>query len=235
MVRAGVMRVAALACLTLVAGCATGVQRLGSELPTSAGPARTPCEQRSWLVVAPTQTEYADVGDRDTHTRRDALGLYRVGENSPESIPGLSGELPDSPMLQRHEDVVRRYDDKRLIAAGLGGAGLVAMAIGTIVFVNAFQTTKTTSSTGAVSEQHHISSGAAAVGGVLVGVGFGLGIGGLVVNPSQAEAARATALRYTFLPPDDNLDKVKKMVGQHNAQVKQRCEKSVTPTHPATP
>ncbi len=220
------MRVAALACLTLVAGCATGVQRLGSEVPTSAGPARTPCEERSWLVVAPTQTEFADVGDHDTRTRRDGLGLYRVGQNNPESIPGLQGELPDSPMLQRHQTAVNQYDSKRLLAAGLGGAGLVAIAVGTIVFINAFQTTKTTSSTGAVSEKQHISAGTAAVGGVLVGVGFGLGIGGLVINPDQAERARATSLRYTFLPPDDNLDEVKKMVGTHNEQIKQQCEKT---------
>ena len=229
------MRAVALACLTLVAGCATGVQRLGSEVPTSAGPARTPCEQRSWLVVAPTRTEYADVGDRDTHTRRDALGLYRVGENSPESIPGLSGELPASPMLERHAAVVRHYDNKRWIAAGLGAAGLAAIAVGTIVFINSFETTRTPNPNGGTTEQHHINSGTAALGGVLVGVGFGFGIGGLVVNPDQTEAARATALRYTFLPPDDNLDEVKKMVGQHNEQIKQSCEKPVTPTHPPPP
>lgn len=229
------MRAAALACLTLVAGCANGVQRLGSEVPTSAGPARTPCEQRSWLVVAPTRTRYADVGDRDAHVRSDGLGLYRVGQKSPESIPGLSGELPASPMLQRHQDVVRRYDTKRLVAAGLGAAGLVAIAVGTIVFVNSFETTRTTDAAGNVTEHHHTASGRAALGGVLVGVGFALGIGGLVESPDQAERARATALRYTFLSPDDNLDEVKRMVGQHNEKVKRRCEKPVARAHPPPP
>jgi len=220
------MRAAAVLCLGLVVGCASSAQRLGSEVPTSAGPARTPCAQRSWLVVAPTRTEYADVGDRDTHTRKDGLGLYRVGQSSPESIPGLASELPASAMLERHANAVHHFDNKRLVAAGLGAAGLVAIAVGTVLFVNAFETTKTTSSTGAVSEQQHVSSSRAALGGVLVGVGFGLGIGGLVVNPGQAERARADSLRYTFLPPDDSPDDVKSMVSQHNEQVKQRCERT---------
>lgn len=214
------------ACLALLTGCASSVQRLGSEVPTSAGPARTPCEQRSWLVVAPTQTDYAEPGDRGTHTRKDALALYRVGQKSPESIPGLEGELPASPMLERHARAVHHFNNKRLVAAGLGGAGLVAIAVGTVLFVNAFETTQTRSSTGAISEKHQISSGRAALGGVLVGVGFGLGIGGLVVNPGQTERARADALGYTFLPPDDDLDEVKHMVGQHNEEVRQRCKRA---------
>ncbi len=219
------MRAVAATCLLLVAGCASGAQRLGSEVPTSAGPARTPCEQRSWLVVARTRTEYADVGDNDVHTRNDGLGLYRVGQSSPESIPGLSGELPASPMLSRHKQAVHHFDNKRLVAAGLGVAGLAAIAVGTIVFINAFETTKSTSASGAVSEQHHIASGRAALGGVLVGVGFGFGIAGLVVNPDQTERARADSLRYAFLPPDDKPGEVKRMVAQHNEQVKQRCKR----------
>lgn len=223
------MRAAFAACLTLVVGCASSVQRLGSEVPTSAGQARTPCEQQSWLVVAPTRTRYAETGDRDTRQRDDGLGLYRVGQNDPESIPSLSSELPASPMLQRHSDEVRHYDHKRLLAGGLGAAGLIAIAVGTVVFVNSFETTRTTNASGGVDEQHHVASGRAALGGILVGVGFGLGIGGLIVNPDQAERARADSLRYTFLPPDDNLDQVKQMVGHHNEQVKQRCERAPAP------
>ncbi len=227
------MRGVVLAFALLLAGCATSVQRLDGEVKTAAGPARTPCETRTWLVVAPTRTEFAERGTKTTSKRDDALGLYRVGAPFPESIPALATELPPSPMVERHTTAVHDYDRQRLTAAILGGAGVAAIAIGTIVFINAFETTTTRNSAGALQEQHNLAGGRAALGGVLIGVGFGLGIGGIVASPSQADRARGDSARYTFLPPDDSRDDVTHLVDEHNEKVRNTC--SAGKPEPASP
>lgn len=205
--------VVALGALTVA--CSTSVQRLGgATVATPAGPARTPCERKSWLVMAPTRTEYADVGSSAPRTR-DGVALYRVGSSSPESVSDVERELGPSPMFSRHAALVKSTRTRGYIAAGLGTAALAAIAVGTIVFVNSFESTP--------GQGTHIVTGRAALGGVLAGVGFGLGIGGLVVNPSYADHARADSADYVFLPPDDDLGALKLRVTQHNQAARRRC------------
>jgi hypothetical protein len=202
--------------------CSASVQRLGGgEVATPAGPARTPCERKAWLVMAPTRTEFADVGARSTRTRNDGVALYRVGSSDPESVSNLDRELGASPMLARHAALVKSYRTRSYIAAGLGVAALTAIAVGTIVFIDSFESTP--------EQGKHLVSSRAAVGGVLVGVGFGFGIGGLVLNPSYADRARADSANYVFLPPDDDLDALKARVTSHNQAARQRC--AATPAH----
>jgi len=112
-------------------GCAASVSRLPGEVSVPPGPASGACESAEWLVLAPTRREEISESGRTSQPRDDGLGLYRVGERDPQSIPALAEELGPSPILDRHVAGVKRHDDKQLMAAGLGAAGLVALGIGT--------------------------------------------------------------------------------------------------------
>jgi hypothetical protein len=205
--------------LGFTAGCASTVTRLDGEFKTPAGPARTACEKNDWLVVAPTRAELQDSKGRPTDVRDDGVGIYRVGATKPESIPSLADELgSDSESFARHGNTVRPHDTKQLIASALGGAGLVAIAVGTVLFVTAFGNERRGS-----DQEQTIDSTQAVLGGVFVGVGFGLGIGGLSVNPGQAERSHAEAARYVFLPPEDSREEVTTTVGKYNQRVRERC------------
>jgi hypothetical protein len=213
-----------LSCFASALGCATTVARLDGEVTTSAGPAKNLCEQKSWLVIAPTRTETLAPGSKRPTTNDDGIGLYRVGASKPESIVDLGPDLGESPMITRHAQEVRRHDDKRVLAAGIGGAGIVALGIGTVLFVSSFETETTTRVDGTKEESQVINGGRAAAGGLVFALGVGLGIAGLAINPSQAERSHADAWRYAFRPPEDDTEAVKKMVDQHNVGVRERCE-----------
>lgn len=205
--------------LFLTAGCASTVARLDGEFKTPIGPARTDCEKKDWLVVAPTRAELSDEKGRRTAVRDDGFGLYQVGATKPESIPSLADELgSDSESFARHGSAVRPHDTKQILASSLGGAGLVAIAVGAILFVNAFGTERE-----GPEEEQTIDSTQAALGGVMVGVGFGLGIAGLSINPGQAERSRAEASRYVFLPPEDSREEITQTVGKYNQRIRERC------------
>jgi hypothetical protein len=204
----------------LLMGCATSVYRMEGEPITPGGVARTACESKDWLVIAPTRAEVVDKKKGVSHPE-EGLGLYRVGENSPESIPSID-DL-DSPGVEMKRDSVAPYQRRQVIAGGLGAAGLIAIAVGTIVFVNAFESKTVTTPMGAREENNSISGGRAALGGILVGAGFGLGIGGIVVNPSYADRTRVDATRYVFLDPPDSRGSVEPVVQSHNEGVRRRC------------
>lgn len=203
----------------LLAGCASTVTRLDGHFETPIGPARTDCETSDWLIVVPTRAELFDDRGRRAEQRDDGFGLYRIGQARPVSIPSLADELGSySPSFARHSSAVRPHQTKQLIAGSLGVAGLVALAVGTALFVSAFETEQQ----GAEQEQT-IDSTRALVGGVMVGAGFGLGIAGLAVNPGQAERSRAEADRYVFLPPADSQSEILRAVGQRNQRIRERC------------
>jgi len=213
------MRVLSVLSLCSVMGCASTVTRLDGEFQTPVGPARSACEKGDWLVLAPTRAELFDQKGRRTDVRDDGFGLYRVGATSPESVPSLADELGgDSGAFARHDDVVRPHDTKQLLAGTFGGAGLVAIAVGTVLFVNAFGTERVNG-----DEEQTIDSTQAAIGGITVGLGFGLGIAGLSINPGQAERSKADAARYVFLPPEDSRDEITGAVSAHNQRVRERC------------
>lgn len=206
-------------------GCASTVARLDGEYATPAGPPRSDCEKQGWLVLAPTRAEIFDDKGRRAALRDDGFGLYRIGGTEPESIPGAADELgPESPSFARHAEAVRPHDTKQLVAGSLGAAGVIAIAVGTIVFVSAFETERRGS-----EEEQQIDGAQAAVGGVLVGAGFGLGIAGLSVNPGQAERSRAAADRYVFLPPADSRAQLEGVVARHNQRVRERCNATPAP------
>lgn len=209
------------------AGCASTVSRLDGEFATPAGPARTNCEKRDWLVVAPTRAELFDAEGRAA-VRDDGFGLYQVGARNPESIPSFADELGGGfDSFDRHRDAVQPYDRKRVLAGSLGGAGLVALGIGTYLFVSSFS-----SDAGAENgfeEDQSVDTSRAVLGGVLVGVGFGLGIAGVAVSPDQAERSRAEAARYAFLPPDDSREAISGAVARRNQRIRERCGRAVAP------
>ncbi|HEY6077471.1 MAG TPA: hypothetical protein VIW29_01630 [Polyangiaceae bacterium] len=212
--------------ISLLSGCASTVHRMDGEFPTAAGVAKTDCEKQDWLVVSPTRAEFVDKHGVRSQTRDDGVGLYRVGASRPQSIPSLSDDMGGGPSFARHAEGVRNHDKKQVIAGGLGVAGAVAIAVGTILFVTAFDT----QSTGAGGDQEQtISGGQAAAGGLTVALGFGLGIAGISVNPGQAERSRAEASRYVYLPPEDPKADVLEMTGRYNQAVRDRCDKRPLP------
>lgn len=218
------MRFLCAAVLCVTTGCASTVSRLDGEFPTSMGPARSDCEKADWLVVAPTRAEFVTDHGRRAEKRDDGVALYRVGARRPESIPSLADDMGTySPTFERHSSAVRGYDNKQYIAASLGAAGIIAIGIGTALFISAFETKTSRNASGAPQEEHSVNGAAAAIGGGLVGIGFGLGIGGIAVNPGQAERSRAESARYVFLPPEDKREDVVNMTAKYNQMIRERC------------
>lgn len=215
----------ALVLLTFGSGCATTVHRLDGEFPTPAGVAKSECEKQDWLVVSPTRAEFVDQHGVRTQTRDDGVALYRIGESRPVSIPSLSDDMGGGPSFVKHGDAVRKHDTKQLLAGSLGAVGAIAVAVGTILFVTAFNTQKASNG----DSEQTISSGRAIGGGVTVGLGFGLGIAGISLNPGQAERSRAEASRYVYFPPEEPKADVQQMTGRYNQAVRDRCERRSAP------
>ena len=217
--------VCALVLLTLSSGCATTVHRMDGEFPTLAGVAKTECEKQDWLVASPTRAEFVDKHGVRSQTRDDGVALYRIGETRPVSIPSLSDDMGGGPVFVRHSEAVRSHDTKQYVAGGLGAAGAIAVAVGTILFIGAFDTQKS-----ATGDQEQKVNTARLVGSVItVGAGFGLGIAGIAVNPGQAERSRAEASRFVYLPPEDPKADVLEMTGRYNQAVRDRCERRSAP------
>lgn len=217
--------VSALVLLTFVSGCATTVHRMDGEFPTAAGAARTECEKQDWLVPSPTRAEFVDKHGVKSKTRDDGVALYRVGASRPVSIPSLADDMGGGPSFVRHSEGVRSHDTKQLVAGSLGVAGAIAVAVGTILFVSAFDTQQQASG----DSEQKIDSGRAIAGGISVGVGFGLGIAGISVNPGQAERSKAEASRYVYFPPEDPKEDVLQMTGRYNQAVRDRCDRRGAP------
>lgn len=210
-------------------GCGTTVTRLDGTVPTSAGPARTVCEKESWIVIAPTRREVVAPGKKDSEPVDDGVGLYRLGEKSPLAIPDQRPELGPSPMLDRHAEGVEEFDRDRIIAGGLGAAGALAVIIGTVVFVNAFETKTTVAADGSRDDETEVNGSTMRNALLLFGAGIGLGISGVIVNPGHDERVKADASRYVFAPPRDNITDVQGMVSVHNEKVRSRCEAAGNP------
>jgi hypothetical protein len=218
------------AVLFLTMGCATTVTRLDGEFPAPIGPAKSDCEKAEWLVVAPTRAEFVEPSGRHTTPRDDGVGLYRVGAKRPESIPGLADEMGhESPTFADHSDIVRSYDTKTWSAAGLGAAGLIAIGVGTALFVSSFKTQNVRQSDNTIGAEQKIDGTEAGIGGGLMLAGFGLGIVGLALNPGQAERSRAEAARYVFFPPKDPRENVVTWTQTYNQAVRERCERAPAP------
>ena len=217
------MRLSCAALLLLPLSCASTITRLDGEFPAPIGPSRGPCERADWLVVAPTRVQFIEGTGRRSTPRDDGVALYRVGAKHPEPIPPLAESLrAELPSIDQHVDRVRSYDTRTWTAAGLGAAGLIAIGVGTALFVTAFKTDPATQKPTTDGTQAGIGAG-------LVLGGFGLGIAGLAVNPGQAQRSQAEAARYAFLPPKDSRESVVTWTQTYNQAVRDRCERA--PSH----
>ena len=78
-------------------------------------------------------------------------------------------------------------------------------------------------------EEQKINGGKAIAGGISVGLGFGLGIAGISVNPGQAARSRAEASRFVYFPPEDPKEEVLDRTGRYNQAVRDRCERPPAP------
>jgi hypothetical protein len=218
------------ALLILTTGCASTVTRLDGEFPAPIGPAKNECEKAEWLVVSPTRAQFVEPSGRLATPRDDGVALYRLGARHPESIPGLADEMGQgSPTFADHSDIAHSYDTKTWAAAGLGAAGIVAIAIGTVLVVSSFKTKNVTQSDGSLGQQQDIDGTEAGIGGGLVLAGLGLGIVGLALNPGQSERSRAEAARYVFLPPKDPRENVVTWTQTYNQAVRDRCKRAPSP------
>jgi hypothetical protein len=204
-----------------LAGCGSTVYRLPGAPVTPGGAARNACESEDWLVIAPTRAEVTSESQKTSHPET-GLGIYKVGSDSPESIPAIEGL--QSASVEKKREALEPYDRRQIIAGSLGAAGVIALTVGTILFVNAFESkSMVDANTGGRTEQNTINGGKAGLGGVFVGVGFGLSIAGLVVNPDNAERTQARATRKVFFNPPDDPKSVEKVVGDHNAEIRSAC------------
>ncbi len=212
------------------AGCSSTVRRMDGEVPTAAGPSRSSCEREDWLVIAPTHAEPALTKKR-SDPRDDGVALYRVGETAPAPLPPLRAALVQTPeearLFDPRTERVESHDVRQTIAAGMGILGVVAIGVGTFLFVDSFETKRVVEN-GIPGEEQEVDGTKAMVGGIVLGAGFGLGIGGLVLNPGQIERSDVDAARYTFLPPKDDRKVVVRMVERHNLGVRDRCTRSPT-------
>jgi hypothetical protein len=216
------MRLSLALCAVLASGCANTVYRIKGEATTPGGEARTPCESREWLVIAPTRAEVASAETGKSHPE-NGVGLYKVGSNDPVDVTSVE-RLRSEPLVIEKDEELSPYRTRQWIAGGLGTAGVIAIAVGTGLFVSAFETTRTRDPlSGQTKEDNTVNGGTAAAGGITVGLGFALGISGLVVNPSHAQRTQANATRYTFLPPTDP-KRVESLVEKHNSDVRTQCE-----------
>src|SRR3954463_4543637 len=122
-------------------GCASTVTRLDGEFPAPIGPARGACEQADWLVVAPTRVQFIEKTGLRSTPRDDGVALYKVGARHPEPIAEHADTMRQQlPSVDEHVDHARNYDTKTWTAAGLGAGAIVAIAVGTAVFVSSFKT-----------------------------------------------------------------------------------------------
>jgi hypothetical protein len=215
------MRAGVALLLVLTLGCSSTVHRIGGEVKTPAGKAETPCEESAWYVLTPTRVDPVYGTAETAKPERQGLGLYRVGGKAPVSIPAASVDLGSDPMLERHSKAVEDYDRDSVLSTAFTGAGLVALTIGTVIFVTAFETTHSAGG----EEEQRINSGRAYTGAIVGGLGIGLSVTGLVFNPTQAQRADAEAARYVFLEPEDDPDKVIDMVAEHNREVSKSCNR----------
>ena len=208
--------------LFVTLGCASTVTRLDGEFPAPIGPAKGACEQADWLVVAPTRVQFVEPSGLRSAPRDDGVALYKVGEKHPQPIPPLAPSMETQlPGIDEHVDKAHSYDTNSWAAAGLGAAGLVAIAVGTALFVSSFKTN--------AQAQQQIDGTEAGIGAGLVLGGFGLGIAGLALNPGQGERSRAEAARYVFLPPKDARENVVTWTQSYNQAVRTRCERAPSP------
>lgn len=213
------MRCVVALCAVLASGCATTVYRIKGEAVTPGGEAQTPCESKDWLVIAPTRAEVADAKSGRSHPE-NGVGLYRVGQTSPEDITGIE-RLRKDPLAIEKDEAVTPYRTKSWVAGALGTAGVLAIGIGTGLFVSGFGAKKVRQADGSIEEENDGSRIGA--GGITVGLGFALGISGLVVSPSHAQRTQANATRYVFLPPTPP-KRVESLVEEHNKGVRTQCE-----------
>ena len=217
------MRAVCGALLFVTLGCASTVTRLDGEFPAPIGPARGSCEQADWLVVAPTRAQFIERTGLRATPRDDGVAVYRVGAKRPEPISKYADSMrPTLPSVDEHVQRARNYDVKTWGAAGLGAAGLIAIGVGAALFATSFKTDP-------VTQNQKIEGTQAGGGAALVLVGFGLGIGGVALNPGQAERSRAEASRYVFLPPKDTRENVVTWTQTYNQAVRDRCERAPPP------
>src|SRR3954470_18991838 len=135
------MRLACGALLFVTLGCASTVTRLDGEFPAPIGPARDACEQANWLVVAPTRVQFIEKTGLRSTPRDDGVALYKVGARHPEPIGNYADAMREQlPSVDEHVTRARNYDTKTWTAAGLGAAGLIAIGVGTALFVSSFKT-----------------------------------------------------------------------------------------------
>ncbi len=217
-------------CQGLTSGCASTVRRMDGEVRTSAGPSRSSCEREDWLVIAPTHAEPALTKKR-SDLRDDGVALYRVGETQPAPLPPLRAALVQTPeearLFDPREERLASHDLRQTVSAGMGILGVIGIGVGTFLFIDSFET-KHVVEDGVPGEEQVVDGTKATVGGIVLAAGFGLGIGGLVLNPGQVERSDAEAARYTFLPPKDDPKLVVQMVERHNLAVRARCTRGTT-------
>ena len=206
---------AAIAGILLTAGCARTVHRLPRAPILPARSTLTACEQKNWIVLAPTRASV--VHEKTGRTRlQDGAGVYAIGSDTPLDITDLPKHNEPSPIIERKQEEVASHDTRGHVAMGLGGVGLIAMGMGAYYFLDAFET---------APGGEQVTTEAQRNFGALLGAGgFLVGISGVIVQPSHTDRTEANRSRFAFLTSDDDPDKVVALVKKHNSSVRDACE-----------
>ena len=115
---------AAIAGILLTAGCARTVHRLPRAPILPARSTLTACEQKNWIVLAPTRASV--VHEKTGRTRlQDGAGVYAIGSDTPLDITDLPKHNEPSPIIERKQEEVASHDTRGHVRDTYGRIGLV--------------------------------------------------------------------------------------------------------------
>lgn len=206
----------------LCLGCSTTVRRIDGPTLVRPGPATNDCERDDWVVVTPTRADLSGKGEPHV---LDGKGLYRVGGSQPLDLTDPELLQANSPLLEAKSQAVDSHDKRRATAAALGAGSILSIVIGAAVFVSGFESETVTQRDGTSSEENRVNGTRVGLGAGLTGLGFAMGITGLLLNPDQGERARVAAKRYVVAADELDAEQLGDLAERHNQAVRERCQR----------
>ena len=205
---------AAMAALAMVA-CSPSAVRLGPALAVPSGPPSNACERADFYEAAPARivAEGATAGVFfNTYYHQDFQGVavYRAGSKDPETLTDVWPKLNEPRLQQLHEARIEPVDraNRHAVYFALGGIVGLFGGLGTAA---------------AIGDSNRGAATAFGISGLALGIAGA--VAALVAQPSGADQLQADARARLFLPPEDDLNAVKRGVDHNNQQVRARCSR----------
>lgn len=226
--------ISVIALLSLQACGGVNAYRSGEPVALPSGPPQGECEEEDWLELVPTHvsahepTGHTSSDGFYTYTysytaRRNAQGLSVFAPETDKPIPiaDLLPKLNDPKLTKRHEDRVKPVQRMESLSNTLSaisyvtmGVGLVAVLGGLVAFVDTSNEQRSNAGLAVMMG----GTGAVVFGSVLFAVGYGW------LRPEPSELTLLRTRELTFLPQENNMDRITQGVDQLNQQTRQRCK-----------